>query len=944
MSGQGGKSRSIESRVKELEDFCASDALSLDAARENHVQQPILSKMSGQGGKSRSIESRVKELEDFCASKALSLDALRKKIKKIKLIPPTSTANAIRDSTFLHRACMNKRVTLEIIVCLLDAFPWATDRTTMGSYPLHLACRNASCSMSIIQLLAKKNPSALRHSSPSREFSDTLPLYCYLRRRSNMDLDTVKILVDAYPEALATANGDWRFRFTPLHVLLANPSIADCCDIVQFLVEAEPSSLQLNCCCDGVPLHVACLNVNTNLKIVQILLHAWPEATRSRDDRDSYWKLPIHIFCQVYRKMDETTSLGILILLVITDPQTVEEPDRYGELPIHSVLRHSKKSLEFCKILISAFPDSMRVETDNGELPIHLACRYGHLDTVKYLSKLHPDSVRVGTRNGELPIHEACGGRLEIVKYLSELYPDSVRVGTDDGALPIHLVCIYGHLETVKYLLELYPESITMRDQEGYSPLHRAASNCKEKAGEVIRFLLSRDSTCASMVTATHTFLPLGLPLHVAGYHLNLDAVQLLFDAHPEAICVNDGNGRTLLDIAGMPRLRGRGEENASEVVTFLEAQMAYVRKAQDIIAMQTPDDNNRLPLHHALFNNASLGAIKGHLETVKYLLELYPESITMRDQEGYFPLHRAASNCKGEAGEIIRFLLSRDSAGASMVTATNANAFRPLGLPLHVAGFYFNLDAVQLLFDVHPEAICINDGMGRTPLDITRQSIARGMFRERGRGGAYEVLWFLEAQMAYVRQAQDIIAMQTTDDNNGSHSTMHYSIILEAQMAYVRQAQDIIAMQTTDDNNRLPLHHALFNNASLGAIKLLVKGNPLAVQVSDRQRMLPLHIACELSTVEVVKFLVELKDFGLDHCDVKKDSPLHYACRGGNCGTVKYLLERSASQVSERNVGNKLPIHLLCESGTDKVDRESPEFVETIWHLLKAHHETVLI
>jgi len=279
-----------------------------------------------------------------------------------------------------------------------------------------------------------------------------------------------------------------------------------------------------------------------------------------------------------------------------------------------------------------------------------------------------------------------------------------------------------------------------------------------------------------------------------------------------------------------------------------------------------------------------------------------------MRDQEGYFPLHRAASNCKGEAGEIIRFLLSRDSAGASMVTATNANAFRPLGLPLHVAGFYFNLDAVQLLFDVHPEAICINDGMGRTPLDITRQSIARGMFRERGRGGAYEVLWFLEAQMAYVRQAQDIIAMQTTDDNN-----------------------------------RLPLHHALFNNASLGAIKLLVKGNPLAVQVSDRQRMLPLHIACELSTVEVVKFLVELKDFGLDHCDVKKDSPLHYACRGGNCGTVKYLLERSASQVSERNVGNKLPIHLLCESGTDKVDRESPEFVETIWHLLKAHPETVL-
>ena len=117
-------------------------------------------------------------------------------------------------------------------------------------------------------------------------------------------------------------------------------------------------------------------------------------------------------------------------------------------------------------------------------------------------------------------------------------------------------------------------------------------------------------------------------------------------------------------------------------------------------------------------------------------------------------------------------------------------------------------------------------------------------------------------------------------------------------------------------------------------------------MQAIDRQQMLLLHAACELSTVEVVKFLFELDNFGLDHCDVKekkKDSPLHYACRGGNCGTVKYLLERSASQVSERNVGNKLPIHLLCESGTDRVDRESPEFVETIWYLLLAHPATVL-
>ena len=186
----------------------------------------------------------------------------------------------------------------------------------------------------------------------------------------------------------------------------------------------------------------------------------------------------------------------------------------------------------------------------------------------------------------------------------------------------------------------------------------------------------------------------------------------------------------------------------------------------------------------------------------------------------------------------------------------------------------------MQLLFDAHPEAICVNDGEGRTLLDLARLGIVDGPHWGPGHfshANASEVVTFLEAQMAYVRKAQDIIAMQTPDDNN-----------------------------------RLPLHHALFNNASLGAIKLLVKGNPLACQVSD----------------------------------VNKDSPLHLACRGGNCGAVKYLLERSMSQVSEPNTDstdNKLPIHLLCESGTDRVDRKSPEFVETIWHLLKAHPGTVL-
>jgi hypothetical protein len=117
--------------------------------------------MSGRGLEARSVEDLVKQLEDFCDSDDLSIDALR---YQVGLIPPNATA--VQNSSFLHKACLNENVTLPIIECLLDALiyhydsaheQWAT------SYPLHLACCNGRCPNSIIKMLVEKYPLALCH-------------------------------------------------------------------------------------------------------------------------------------------------------------------------------------------------------------------------------------------------------------------------------------------------------------------------------------------------------------------------------------------------------------------------------------------------------------------------------------------------------------------------------------------------------------------------------------------------------------------------------------------------------------------------------------------------------------------------------------------------------------------------------------------------------------
>ena len=99
------------------------------------------------------------------------------------------------------------------------------------------------------------------------------------------------------------------------------------------------------------------------------------------------------------------------------------------------------------------------------------------------------------------------------------------------------------------------------------------------------------------------------------------------------------------------------------------------------------------------------------------------------------------------------------------------------------------------------------------------------------------------------------------------------------------------------------------------------------------------MQIACEFSSLKVVKLLHELSGHTLDQF-----SPLHYACRGGNCAVVKYLFDSHASLVASAVVtpdsDDKLPIHLLCQAGKeeDKVDCDSPEYIETIWLLLTSN------
>ena len=390
--------------------------------------------------------------------------------------------------------------------------------------------------------------------------------------------------------------------------------------------------------------------------------------------------------------------------------------------------------------------------------------------------------------------------------------------------------------------------------------------------------------------------------------NVNLEIVQLLYNILPEALRLRDGIDR--LPIHRLCCNKGLDDTNSLDILRFmleidpnllmevgdggclplnLAVQCKSTSFCKELIdacpeSLRVASRFGKLPIHVA----CAYGKRDDTADTIQYILDLDPELINAADNNRCLPIHWAAV---GGRTKSIELLLKFDPDAASK--ETNDGHRR---LPLHLAcRFSTNLSStIQALYDAYPEAILISDEDGDTPID---------------------------------------------------HATSAIIIdFLETQLVYARQAQDMTAMTTIDDDGCLPLLRALKDNVPLGSVKLLTRANPAALQVAaDQNGAYPLHIACEFSSVKVVKYLVELAEVDmLNNIDAKNNSLLHYACRGGKCDVVKYLLEANVPSVSDRNNNNKLAIHLLFECGENTLDRESMEYVETVRQLLLANPEVV--
>ncbi len=639
---------------------------------------------------------------------------------------------------------------------------------------------------------------------------------------------------------------------------------------------------------DYVFFLAACHNERINEGIIKCLLEYFPGAASATSERG--WS-PLHCAC-----FNPIVSLGIIHAIVDAAPNSVSSEDNEGWMPLHAFCGSDIEKNEtaavqkILKLLIEKYPEALRHADNDGDLPIHLAAGRKSPEFCRLLIEAYPESAQITDDRGALPLHIACRcNTVATVEYLYRKYPDAINHATTDGHYPIHCTIVFHALCT----------------NDRYKPA---------AAVETVRFLLDCDPNVKLHRYEGESLLryACGIPYNDSKVETGIQMIKTFLNVHPESARSVDNNG--LMPLHALSSNAKIDQAAAMPIVKML------IEKCPE--AVRHADNDGGLPIHFAAGRRSP--------EFCRLLIEAYPGSEQIPSADGLLPLHLA---CQYNTVATVEYLYRSYPGAIDHVTADGAY---PIHYAIYGANYKNNpiaaVETVQFLLDCHPN-------------------------EKRKKGHGQSLLYFAcEREYNETNVEAGIQMIKTLFDAHpkaierkrisADIETFHQQVqaFINGELVYARQAKDHRLMTTPDDNGQLPLHRALRNNVRLGSIKLLVKGNPSAIRNSDNNLAMALHIACEHhNSASVVQYLLDQLDTStLRALDVDNNTALHYACRGAKHHTIALLLERFAASVSKRNVEGKLPIDLLW--GNKVSDRESVEYTESVFQLLKADPEMLAI
>ncbi|CAC5359830.1 unnamed protein product [Mytilus coruscus] len=166
-----------------------------------------------------------------------------------------------------------------------------------------------------------------------------------------------------------------------------------------------------------------------------------------------------------------------------------------------------------------------------GNIPLHLACKNGHLKIVNDLVK-NKSFVYISNNDELKPFFHACeNGFVDVAKYMLHNSSKWIKVNekyrTKNKRCVLHVVCANGHAHIAVLLLR-NNAAVDVKDADGCTPLHLA---CYKGSSEIVSALLNCNANVNANGAKVNNKKPSVVPLHEAFKAGNESILEILIQA-----------------------------------------------------------------------------------------------------------------------------------------------------------------------------------------------------------------------------------------------------------------------------------------------------------------------------------------------------------------------------------------------------------------------------
>jgi ankyrin repeat protein len=403
--------------------------------------------------------------------------------------------------------------------------------------------------------------------------------------------------------------------------------------------------------------------------MVQLLIDAHPE---SLDRANNEGITPLHAVSK-NKNLNDSAAVNILGLILERCPDAARRTAggvggqlANGYLPIHLAVV-SSKSVEFCRMLIEAYPGSERIAA-KGVLPLlHIACRECAVVTAEYLLKLYPESINVADERGSYPIHYAILGlkkrtnpaaAVEIVQLLLD-YDSNEALQKSQKQSPLvasfYIACNHRNnpskfnaaVKILHLLYDAHPEAI--EDNEITSNIDRRVVPREIQTFINTQLTYARQARDSTLMSTRDEHGQ--LPLHIAfqhdpydpeyKYNATFGSIKLLVNGNRDAVRIPDNDGSLPIHAAVQCH---NGSHYATKVVDYLIGL--------DLDTLTAVDREGNTALHYA--------CLKADYVLISLLLEKYGAvSVSKRNVDKKLPIHLLLGNDLTEFMEDVEYMES---------------------------------------------------------------------------------------------------------------------------------------------------------------------------------------------------------------------------------------------------------------------------------------------